>query len=181
MGSVQCPVSSVQCPVCDQTTNCVTMAEGLGGVYLPSNTALRYLNGNVKVQAECDLPVGGHLRMKRTQEQMRGGRQFKLDLVESYNQYYLHTKRLNRDAKQMTCSGVRPKAGNEYKSPMDPIYYHQKQCALAFGPIFRSGKPGSGLGWMEPRMESFIGLVDRRKKLRGYIGGVKKRESIFAE
>ena len=23
-------------------------------------------------------------------------------------------------------------AGNEYKAPMDPIYYHQKQCA--FGP-----------------------------------------------
>merc|ERR1712055_790120 len=142
--------------VCDQTIDCVTMAEGLGGVYLPSNTALRYLNGNVKVQAECDLPVGGHLRMKRTQEQMRGGRQFKQDLVESYNQYYLHTKRLDRSAKQKT-------------------------CALAFGPIFRSGKPGSGLGWMEPRMESFIGLVDRRKKLRGYIGGVKKRESIVAE
>merc|ERR1712002_61479 len=166
----------------------IDMAEGLGGVYLPSNTALRYLNGDAKVQAECDLPVGGHLRMKRTQEQMRGGRQFKADLVESYNQYYLHMKRLDRSAKQMTCSGVRPnklKAGNEYKCPMDPIYYHQKQCA--FGPantrcpIFRSGKPGSGLGWMEPRMEAFIGLVDRRKTLRGYIGGVKKRESIFAE
>ena len=43
----------------------------------------------------------------------------------------------------------------------------------------RIGKPGAGLGWTEPRMEEFVGLVDRRKHLPGYVGGVKKRECKF--
>ena len=110
-------------------------------------------------------------------EELRGYKQGQLDLLDSYNQFYLQKKRLTRDAKPMTCSGVRPSklsagintqrsveewndlfptiisllfncvkirfngtnvgcdniiVGNEYKAPMDPIYYHQKQCA--FGP-----------------------------------------------
>ena len=49
-------------------------------------------------------------------------------------------------------------------------------------PIYlRSNKPGAGLGWTEPRNESSLGLVDRRLHLQGYIGGVKKRDSKFAE
>jgi hypothetical protein len=43
----------------------------------------------------------------------------------------------------------------------------------------RNNKPGAGLGWTEPRMESYIGMVDRRLHLPGYIGGVKKRDSKF--
>ena len=39
---------------------------------------------------------------------------------------------------------------------------------------------GGGLGWSQPRMESVIGCVDRRKFLPGYIGGVKIRDSVFA-
>ena len=41
-------------------------------------------------------------------EELRGYKQGKLDLLDSYNQFYLQKKRLTRDAKQMTCSGVRP-------------------------------------------------------------------------
>ena len=48
-----------------------------------------------------------------------------------------------------------------------------------FDLFFRSKKPGAGLGWTEPRSEAFIGLVDKRKMLKGYIGGVKNRESKF--
>ena len=90
-------------------------------------------------------------------------------------------------------------AGNEYKAPTDPICYHQKQCP--FGPAntniqvtfprikslttsapdLRSNKPGAGLGWTEPRVESFLGLVDRRLHLHGYVGGVKKRDSKFVD
>lgn len=153
----------------------------------PSNTAIKYLMDNVKVQDESGLPAGGHLRARRTmEEEMRGHKQCKLDLLESYNQFYLQKKRLARDEKPNTCSGVRQSkltAGHEYKCPMDPIYYHQKQCA--FGPVntrcplFRSNKPGAGLGWMEPRSESFLGMVDKRKSLPGYIGGVKIRDSKF--
>ena len=43
----------------------------------------------------------------------------------------------------------------------------------------RTGKPGAGLGWTEPRMEAVVGLVDRRLHLRGYVGGVRKRDSKF--
>ena len=48
--------------------------------------------------------------------------------------------------------------------------------------IFRDRRPGTGLGLKtEPRKEAFIGCVDRRLTLKGYIGGVKKRESAFAD
>jgi len=163
---------------------------GWGGVpiVIPSDTALKYLNGFQKVLKEKDLPAGAHLRATRIMENIRGFKNCKKDLTESYDNYHHHVKRLIKDSKPMTNSGVRStkmKAGNEYKFPMDPIFYHNKQCA--FGPsntrcpMFRSNKPGSGLGWTEPRKESFIGLVDRRLTLKGYIGGVKKRESAFAD
>ena len=41
-------------------------------------------------------------------EELRGYKQGKLDLLDSYNQFYAQKKRLTRDAKPMTCSGVRP-------------------------------------------------------------------------
>ena len=47
--------------------------------------------------------------------------------------------------------------------------------------LFRRQKPGAGIGWTEPRNEKAIGFMDIRKTLKGYIGGVKIRESLFAE
>ena len=38
-------------------------------------------------------------------EELRGYKQGKLDLLDSYNQFYLQKKRLARDTKPMTCSG----------------------------------------------------------------------------
>ena len=48
--------------------------------------------------------------------QLRGHKQVKRDLLESYQEFYLQKKRLARDAKPNTCSGVRAsklKAGND--------------------------------------------------------------------
>ena len=42
-------------------------------------------------------------------------------------------------------------------------------------------KPGAGIGWTEPRNEAAMGLFDIRKHLKGYIGGVKKRDTMFAD
>eukprot|EP00091_Calanus_sinicus_P021463 TRINITY_DN636_c0_g1_i3.p1 TRINITY_DN636_c0_g1~~TRINITY_DN636_c0_g1_i3.p1 ORF type:complete len:137 (-),score=37.20 TRINITY_DN636_c0_g1_i3:148-558(-) len=135
------------------------MEAGWGGVasMVPSDIALKYINDNVKVQAECDLPVGGHLRNRRIMEaELRGYKQGKQDLLESYNQFYLQKNRLTKDAKPVTCSGVN-------KSKLT-------ECMK---------KPGAGLGWTEPRHESSLGLVDIRLHLPGYVGGVKKRDSKF--
>ena len=41
-------------------------------------------------------------------EELRGYKQGKLDLLDSYNQFYTQKKRLTRDEKTMTCSGIRP-------------------------------------------------------------------------
>ena len=46
-------------------------------------------------------------------------------------------------------------------------------------PRLTAYKPGAGIGWTEPRMEYFIGRVDVRKTLPGYVGGVKLRDTIF--
>merc|ERR1711892_112022 len=128
------------------------MDVGWGGVprMVPSDTALRYLNDNVKVQEECDLPAGGHLRNRRIMEQeLRGHKQGKLDLLDSFNTFYL-----------------------QKTSPFGAV--------LTRSPLYRFGKPGAGLGWTEPRCESALGMVDRRMNLRGYVGGIKKRDSKFA-
>ena len=55
-----------------------------------------------------------------------------------------------------------------------------RPARLTAGRLLTLNKPGGGLGWSQPRMESVIGCVDRRKFLPGYIGGVKMRDSIFA-
>merc|ERR1711970_1274997 len=150
------------------------MEVGWGGVprMSLSDTALRYLNENVKVREESDLPVGGHLRCRRImEEELRGYKQGKAELVEKYNDYHNQVKRLHKDdeyfakIKKMTKKSV----GNAEKIPMSSVYNNWT----------RIGKPGAGLGWTEPRMEEFVGLVDRRKHLPGYVGGVKKRDSKF--
>ena len=41
-------------------------------------------------------------------EELRGYKQGKLDLLDSYNKFYSQKKRLTRDEKPMTCSGVMP-------------------------------------------------------------------------
>ena len=89
------------------------------------------------------------------EEELCGYKQEKMDLLDSYNRFYLQKKRLARDAKPRTCSGVLPK--------------------LSAG----MHKPGAGLGWTEPRCESALGLVDIRLHIPGYVGGVKKRDSKF--
>ena len=55
-----------------------------------------------------------------------------------------------------------------------------RQSRLTAGRLLTLNRPGGGLGWDQPRMESVIGCVDRRKFLPGYIGGVKIRDSVFA-
>merc|ERR1711931_450378 len=126
----------------------VKMEVGWGGVprMSLSDTALRYLNENVKVREESDLPVGGHLRCRRImEEELRGYKQGKAELVEKYNDYHNQVKRLHKD--------------DEYFAKIKKM---TKKSV---------GNAGAGLGWTEPRMEEFVGLVDRRKHLRGYVGG----------
>jgi len=89
-------------------------------------------------------------------EELRGFKQCKKDLLESYDKFYQNVKRFQKSDKL------------EAKLPV------VKRCPMMF-----RVKPGSGLGWTEPRMEAFIGCVDKRLSLKGYIGGVKKRESKF--
>jgi len=127
----------------------------------PSNTAWRYINDNVKVRKELDLPAGAHLKCRRImEEEMNGFKQVKQDLLDSYNDYYLSTRRIRKDAPQMVCSGART----------------SRQAAVL------RAKPSTTLGLRTiPRAEAFIGFVDVRKKLRGYIGGVKKRECKFLQ
>jgi len=105
--------------------------------------------------------------------QLRGYKQGKVDLVEQYDNYYNQVKRLQKDdeylekIKRMTKKSV----GNAEKIPMSSVYNNWT----------RIGKPGAGLGWTEPRMEEFVGLVDRRKHMRGYVGGVRKRDCKFGK
>merc|ERR1712227_333576 len=132
---------------------------GWGGVprQQPSDTALKYLNEFHKVLKEKDLPSGSHLRSTRIMEdELRGFKQCRKDLSESYENFYKTVKRLQRSEKPAT----------EVKNIRKPMTFRVK--------------PGSGIGRTEPRKEYFIGLVDIRLSLKGYIGGVKKRESQCA-
>merc|ERR1711862_329869 len=126
-----------------------------------SDTALRYINENVRVREEADLPAGGHLRCRRImEEELRGYKQGKVDLVEQDDDYLAKIKRMTKKS-----------VGNSEKIPMSSVYNNWT----------RIGKPGAGLGWTEPRMEEFVGLVDRRKHMRGYVGGVRKRDCKFGK
>jgi len=140
-----------------------------GGVpfTIPSLTAMKYISGAVKVQRECNLPIGGHYNARQTMErELIGHRQSRRDMVESYEIY----DRLHRSARSEPRSrdSVRPSlalgdSSSDYKTAI------------------RRYKPGSGLGATQPRMEHVIGCVDRRKTLPGYIGGKKIRETVFAQ
>merc|ERR1711868_40678 len=76
-----------------------------GGVprILPSDTCLKYQNDvKTKVLKEKDLPTGSHLRATRILEGIRGFKQCKKDISESYDNYYRTLKRMPRDPmKQM--------------------------------------------------------------------------------
>merc|ERR1712226_965472 len=126
----------------------------------PSETAQKYLQEHVKTMQEEELPIGSHLRCRRILEGLRGHKQSRRDLEESFANYYAQTKGLAKfDVKPATCSGVRSQPGK----------FNSLQ------------KPGAGIGWTEPRNEAAIGLFDIRKHLKGYIGGVKKRDTMFAD
>jgi len=162
-----------------------------GGVpfTVPSSTAIKYLSGAVKVKRDCALPVGGYYNARKTMErEMKGYRESRNEMLQSYENFETQERRMRSEPRQGSSSGVRASrltAGDEYRQPMNPIHYHERGCSfgpsLTRCPIFRSNKPGAGLGWTEPRKESFLGLVDRRKVLPGYIGGVKIRESVFGK
>ena len=79
----------------------------------------------------------------------------------------------------LECSGIFSNDLEYLRNPLENFIF--LLYFVIFLLYYTRSKPGAGLGWMEPRMESFLGLMDRRRTLRGYIGGVKIRESQFAE
>ena len=84
-------------------------------------------------------------------------------MVDSY-EYYDRLTRQHRSEPRQQWSQAEP----------------SRPARLTAGRLLTLNKPGGGLGWSQPRMESVIGCVDRRKFLPGYIGGVKMRDSVFA-
>merc|ERR1712241_304332 len=124
----------------------------------PSETAQKYLQEHVKTLQEEELPIGSHLRSRRVLEGLRGHKQSRKDLAESFDKFYGEKRNaLKEELRPETCSGV---MGSQYN---------------------RHQKPGAGLGWTEPRKENVIGCMDIRRRLPGYIGGVKIRDSMFAD
>ena len=87
-------------------------------------------------------------------------------MVDSYEYYDRLTRQHRSEPRQWSQAGAR----------LEPA----RPARLTAGRVLTLNKPGGGLGWSQPRMESVIGCVDRRKFLPGYIGGVKMRDSIFA-
>merc|ERR1712128_321522 len=159
-----------------------------GGVpfTIPSKTAMKYLSGAVKVKRECNLPAGGHYNSRKTLDREFVGHR------ESRKKCWRVTKTMkdkkddsevSQDNGQIQVSEFHDLPLVTSMFPMDPVHYHAKSCSfgpsLTRCPLFRSNKPGAGIGWTEPRMESYLGMVDRRKRLPGYVGGVKLRDSIF--
>merc|ERR1711973_111741 len=131
-----------------------------GGVpfQLPSKTAIKYLGRAVKVKRECDIPVGGRYNARQTMEkEIIGHRQTRKDLIESYDNYDIMKRRAISDPPLTTCPGV---------------------CPSKMKAVFRTNKPY--IGMTEPRAESFIGMVDVRKRLPGYIGGKRARDCAFS-
>merc|ERR1712154_167282 len=130
-----------------------------GGVpfTIPSVTAMKHISGAVEVKRECNLPIGGHYNARQTMErEMIGHKMSRREMVDSYEYY----DRLTRRARSHVRQTPGFTAGEEYRQ-------------------YRRTKP-SLLGWTQPRKESVIGYVDIRKTLPGYIGGVKIRDSMFA-
>jgi len=163
------------------------MADNMwGGVpfQLPSKTAIKYLGRAVKVKRECDIPIGGRYNARQTMDrEIIGHRQARKDLQESYDRYADIKKRSRSVALPgsiTTCSGVSENkscAGHEYERPLHPIYYHDKMCycrpCLTRCPMFKITRVQ--IGNTEPRTEFFLGMVDIRKRLPGYINGKRVR------
>eukprot|EP00088_Acartia_fossae_P070719 TRINITY_DN9545_c0_g1_i1.p1 TRINITY_DN9545_c0_g1~~TRINITY_DN9545_c0_g1_i1.p1 ORF type:complete len:167 (-),score=24.77 TRINITY_DN9545_c0_g1_i1:262-762(-) len=161
------------------------MADNMwGGIpfQLPSKTAIKYLGRAVKVKRECDIPIGGRYNTRQTMDrEIIGHRQVRKDLQESYEKYSEMRRRTRSvPLKVNTCSGVsenKMTAGHEYERPLDPIYYHERCCCfrpcLTRCPMFKITRPQ--VTNTEPRTERFIGMVDVRKHLPGYINGKRVR------
>lgn len=157
-----------------------------GGVpfQLPSSTAIKYLGKAVKVKRECDIEDGARYNARQTMEkEVIGHRQSRKDMLDSYEDQYQMKRRARMEPRPYTCSGVsvsRLSGGDEYQPPMDTIYYHEKACCfrptLTRCPMCKITKPK--IGWTEPRAESFLGMVDCRLRLPGYVGGKRVRENI---
>merc|ERR1712071_108070 len=131
-----------------------------GGVpfTIPSKTAMKYLSGALKAKREAALPSGGKYNARQTMDrELPGHRQTRNEMLESYENYDKQRWRAKTEPKQDRRSVV--SATREFQSS--------------------KYKPGAGIGWTEPRNEAALGLVDRRRHLPGYIGGVKIRDSIF--
>jgi len=162
------------------------MADNMwGGVpfQLPSKTAIKYLGRSVKVKRECDIPIGGRYNTRQTMErELIGHRQVRKDLQESYDKY-AEIRTRSKSVLPLTintCSGVSENktcAGHEYERPLDPIYYHERACCfrpcLTRCPMFKITK--TQIGYTEPRTERFLGMLDVRKRLPGYINGKRVR------
>jgi len=135
----------------------------------PSDTALRYLNEFQKPLKEEELPSGAHLRSSKTLSFVRGFKQCKDDLAESYNRYH------NQMMKHQKRSLLGPENKGMRTDEFCPVIMEKRAVEKL------KRKPGDGLSWTtEPRKEAVIGFVDRRLTLKGYIGGVKIRESRCA-
>merc|ERR1739848_435558 len=107
---------------------------------------------------------GGHYTARQTMErELPGHRQSRRDMLASYESFSQQERRHKSVPREVVLERARP-----------PRTAVQEDVRL-----FRRIKPGAGLGWTEPRMEKFIGQVDRRKLLPGYIGGVRLRDSVF--
>jgi len=158
-----------------------------GGVpfRIPSKTAIKYLSGAVKVQREVNLPVGGRYNARKTMErEIPGHRQARLDREESYANYdKLRSNRSKTEPRvEAVVSAAKKNAGHEYERPLDPIYHHEKCCSyrpcLTRCPMFKITKPK--IGNTEPRAERFLGMVDCRILLPGYVGGKRVRNNGFS-
>jgi len=161
-----------------------------GGVpfRVPSKTAMKYMGGHRAVpdlKRECDIPVGGRYNARKTMErEIPGHKTAHRDLRRSYEKFEEQRRRARSEPEPDYCSGVSSSqlsAGHEYVSPLNPIYYHEKSCSfratLTRCPLF---KPRVTVGMTEPRVESYIGLTDLRKRLPGYLGGKRCRDPALS-
>jgi len=140
-----------------------------GGVpfTIPSSTAMKYLSGAVKVPRESAIEAGGRYNARQTMDrELPGHRVVRREMEDSYEKY----------EKQRFRARTEPKQAHSRDSVFAAIWCQRSSLTRYPGPM--SNKPGSGLGWTEPRHEASLGLVDRRKHLPGYIGGKKVRETL---
>merc|ERR1712180_87653 len=117
-----------------------------------------YISQAVKVKRECDIPVGGRYNARQTMDrEMTGYRQGYQDMLESYDNFDQMRRRAKTEPRPQPCSGVSASKITAEKR------------------LF--SKPN--IGMTEPRTEKYLGMVDVRKKLPGYIGGKRLRDFGF--